>query len=215
MTLTARAYDFADILDSAPEGIKILSLDCFDTLLWRNTNLPVDVFAELPLRGSPIEARIWGETRDITFIGHGKSDLDAVVDEVAALQGRTVVPDQFPDRGSFYREGGPAGAYDAMDIPGVFPLFTDPGDLIIFAGRTYHGVYPHGGNETRLSCAFAFRSGRRPHPTPWPLPESARRFIQSAPPAIRPLVEHYPSIVPGWKGSSDSTEPRSNNEPRP
>jgi ectoine hydroxylase-related dioxygenase (phytanoyl-CoA dioxygenase family) len=107
------------------------------------------------------------------------------------------------DRGSFYREGGPPGAYDAMDIPGVLPLFTDPGDLIIFAGRTYHGVYPHGGDETRLSCAFAFRSGRRPHPTAWPLPESARRFIAAAPPSIRPLVEHYPGIVPGWKGGAE------------
>ncbi|MDY6983093.1 MAG: M28 family metallopeptidase [Pseudomonadota bacterium] len=46
---------------------------------------------------------IWGETRDLTYIGYGKSDLDAIVEEVAALQGRTVVPDQFPDRGSFYR----------------------------------------------------------------------------------------------------------------
>jgi Zn-dependent M28 family amino/carboxypeptidase len=46
---------------------------------------------------------IWGRTRDLTYIGYGKSDLDVVVQEVAALQGRVVVPDQFPDRGSFYR----------------------------------------------------------------------------------------------------------------
>jgi Zn-dependent M28 family amino/carboxypeptidase len=46
---------------------------------------------------------IWGETRDLTYIGYGKSNIDIVVDEVAALQGRVVVPDQFPDRGSFYR----------------------------------------------------------------------------------------------------------------
>jgi Zn-dependent M28 family amino/carboxypeptidase len=46
---------------------------------------------------------IWGETRDLTYIGYGKSDLDGVVEEAAALQGRVVVPDQFPDRGSFYR----------------------------------------------------------------------------------------------------------------
>jgi Zn-dependent M28 family amino/carboxypeptidase len=46
---------------------------------------------------------IWGETRDITFIGFGKSSLDAVALEVAAYQGRTVVGDQFPDRGYYYR----------------------------------------------------------------------------------------------------------------
>jgi Zn-dependent M28 family amino/carboxypeptidase len=46
---------------------------------------------------------IWGPTRDLTYIGYGKSDLDRVVNEVAALQGRVVLADQFPDRGSFYR----------------------------------------------------------------------------------------------------------------
>lgn len=46
---------------------------------------------------------IWGKTRDVTYVGKGKSSLDAVIDAVAAVQGRTVKPDQFPDRGSFYR----------------------------------------------------------------------------------------------------------------
>ena len=46
---------------------------------------------------------IWGETRDITFIGFGKSSLDAVALEVAARQGRTVKGDQLPDRGFYYR----------------------------------------------------------------------------------------------------------------
>lgn len=46
---------------------------------------------------------IWGRTRDVTFIGLGKSSLDEVVRGVAAEQGRVVNPDQFPDRGSFYR----------------------------------------------------------------------------------------------------------------
>ncbi|MFI5179974.1 MAG: M28 family peptidase [Thermoanaerobaculia bacterium] len=48
-------------------------------------------------------ASIWGATRDLPQIGIGKSSLDAVAREVAASQGRVVVPDQFPDRGSFYR----------------------------------------------------------------------------------------------------------------
>jgi Zn-dependent M28 family amino/carboxypeptidase len=46
---------------------------------------------------------IWGATRDITFIGLGKSSLDAVAMDVAAYQGRTLKGDQFPDRGSYYR----------------------------------------------------------------------------------------------------------------
>jgi Zn-dependent M28 family amino/carboxypeptidase len=46
---------------------------------------------------------IWGETTDIGYIGYGKSSLDEVVEHYAALQGRTVEPEQFPDRGFFYR----------------------------------------------------------------------------------------------------------------
>lgn len=48
-------------------------------------------------------ANIWGRTRDITYIGYGKSSLDNIVDAVAARQGRTVIPDQLSDRGYFYR----------------------------------------------------------------------------------------------------------------
>jgi len=46
---------------------------------------------------------IWGRTRDISFIGFGKSSLDDIVERVAGFQGRTVRGDQFPDRGYFYR----------------------------------------------------------------------------------------------------------------
>lgn len=46
---------------------------------------------------------IWGRTRDVTYIGKGKSSLDPIVERVAASQGRVVKPDQFPDRGYYYR----------------------------------------------------------------------------------------------------------------
>lgn len=46
---------------------------------------------------------IWGRTKDVTYIGKGKSSLDAVVAEIATRQGRVVKPDQFPDRGFYYR----------------------------------------------------------------------------------------------------------------
>jgi Zn-dependent M28 family amino/carboxypeptidase len=48
-------------------------------------------------------ANIWGRTRDIALVGYGKSSLDAVVEELAGRQGRTVKPEQFPDKGYFYR----------------------------------------------------------------------------------------------------------------
>jgi Zn-dependent M28 family amino/carboxypeptidase len=46
---------------------------------------------------------IFGRTKDVTMIGLGKSDLDDWVLGLAALQGRTVKPDQYPDKGFFYR----------------------------------------------------------------------------------------------------------------
>jgi Zn-dependent M28 family amino/carboxypeptidase len=64
---------------------------------------------------------IWGRTKDLTMIGLGKSDLDNWIVGLTGLQGRRVVPDQFPDRGFFYRSdqfalariGVPAAYFDA------------------------------------------------------------------------------------------------------
>ena len=44
-----------------------------------------------------------GRTKDVGFIGRGKSSLDAVLDDAAATQSRVVKGDPYPDRGSFYR----------------------------------------------------------------------------------------------------------------
>jgi len=46
---------------------------------------------------------IWGHTHDVTFIGLGKSSIDNLVELIAGEQGRVVKPDQFADRGYFYR----------------------------------------------------------------------------------------------------------------
>jgi FMN phosphatase YigB (HAD superfamily) len=47
MAISIEADALATVLDRAPPGVKILSLDCFDTLIWRNTHAPRDVFADL------------------------------------------------------------------------------------------------------------------------------------------------------------------------
>ena len=44
-----------------------------------------------------------GRTKDLTFIGYGKSSLDGLVKGLLTKQDRVLVPDQFPDRGYFYR----------------------------------------------------------------------------------------------------------------
>ena len=47
-TETILPHELPHALDRAGEGLKILSLDCFDTLLWRDCYEPGDVFAALP-----------------------------------------------------------------------------------------------------------------------------------------------------------------------
>jgi Zn-dependent M28 family amino/carboxypeptidase len=44
-----------------------------------------------------------GRTRDLTAIGLGKSSLDAIARSIVEHQGRTLLADQFPDRGYYYR----------------------------------------------------------------------------------------------------------------
>lgn len=59
-----------------------------------------------------------GRTLDIQVVGHGKSSLDAVIGEVAALQNRKVVPDQFIDRGYFYRSD--QFSLAKIGVPGLY-----------------------------------------------------------------------------------------------
>lgn len=59
MEQTITAAGLAGLLDNAPESVRILSLDCFDTLIWRNCQAPVDVFADC---GGPWQ-RVRAESR--------------------------------------------------------------------------------------------------------------------------------------------------------
>jgi FMN phosphatase YigB (HAD superfamily) len=77
MQATIRAYEIETLLDRAPAGIEILSLDCFDTLIWRNTHAPTDVFADLPLAGGGAEPRGWAESnaRKSAFTKNGAKEI--------------------------------------------------------------------------------------------------------------------------------------------
>ena len=46
---------------------------------------------------------ILGPTHDVTFVGLGKSSIDQILELIANEQGREVKPDQFADKGYFYR----------------------------------------------------------------------------------------------------------------
>ena len=60
MTATILPHELHRALEQAPEGVKVLSLDCFDTLLWRDCHAPTDVFADLD--AVTIGQRVIGET---------------------------------------------------------------------------------------------------------------------------------------------------------
>ena len=53
-------HQLPDVLDWF-SGLKVLSLDCFDTLLWRDCHAPTDLFATLPAI-NPFQ-RVHGEGR--------------------------------------------------------------------------------------------------------------------------------------------------------
>ena len=59
-----------------------------------------------------------GRSHDVNVIGMGKSSLDAIVQRVAQSQKRYVVPDQFPDRGYYYRSD--QFSLAKIGVPGVY-----------------------------------------------------------------------------------------------
>jgi len=63
-------------------------------------------------------ANIWGATRDVVFIGKGKSTLDAVAEQVAAYQGRVLVGDTAGELGRFYRSD--QFSLARIGVPGIY-----------------------------------------------------------------------------------------------
>lgn len=61
---------------------------------------------------------IWGRTRDLTIIGYGKTNLDAIVNEIAEQQQRVVFPDQFPEQGYFYRSD--QFSFAKIGVPAIY-----------------------------------------------------------------------------------------------
>ncbi|MBP1994277.1 phytanoyl-CoA dioxygenase family protein [Paenibacillus eucommiae] len=102
---------------------------------------------------------------------------------------------------SFHRKDDNLPAYDKFDFEEMLPLYAEAGDLVIFAERTFHGVFPHHGDETRLSCAITFRPGSTGFSPCWQPSESTKRFIASCPPEVQPMVKHYTGHSFSWKSN--------------
>jgi len=80
------------------------------------------IAADINIDGS----NIFGRTRDATLISLGKSSLDAIAESVARSQRRTLKPDQFPDRGYYYRSD--QFSFARIGVPALF--FDDGTDFI-------------------------------------------------------------------------------------
>ena len=104
------------------------------------------------------------------------------------------------DRRSFYPEGEEERPYAGFDIPGLVPLFTQGGDMIVFAHRTYHGAFPNRTEETRLSCAIGFRDRGHRIDVPWEIPQSGRWFLENLPDHLKVYTDGYTSIDMDWRG---------------
>lgn len=95
MKISVSAQQIPSLLDQAPKGVKILSLDCFDTLLWRNVQAPSDIFVELGLEGGSIEPRAFAERNarkaQMLHTGRNEVSIEAIharmlpSDDMAAL----------------------------------------------------------------------------------------------------------------------------------
>lgn len=73
-----------------------------------------------------------GPTREITITGYGLSELDAVLEDVAAAQGRRVDPDPEPEKGYYYRSD-----HFELAKKGVPMIYPAPGIDHIEGGVEY------------------------------------------------------------------------------
>jgi Zn-dependent M28 family amino/carboxypeptidase len=75
---------------------------------------PAKIAANLNYDGGNLH----GPTNDIIYVGFGKTSIDELVIEYAAEQGRVVKPDQFADRGYFYRSD--QFSFAKIGVPAVY-----------------------------------------------------------------------------------------------
>lgn len=85
MKITATATELAGLLDRAPDGLRVLSLDCFDTLLWRNGQAPEDVFADLAIPGGAGWMRKRAESRARRSARFERNGIEVSIEDIYAV----------------------------------------------------------------------------------------------------------------------------------
>jgi ectoine hydroxylase-related dioxygenase (phytanoyl-CoA dioxygenase family) len=95
---------------------------------------------------------------------------------------------------NFNRIGDPADKpYSGFEMPGMLPLITEPGDMLLFTRKTYHGAAANREEHTRLSCAVGFRPRAARIDAPWEWPESAHELQRCLPPRLK-LIQIFHQI---------------------
>ena len=95
----------------------------------------------------------------------------------------------------------------SFDVDGCVPLVTNPGDLIIFAPRTFHGAFPvpRGFNDVRHSANFGLRqqpfmtgaSADCPLLAPWARSLQAAQLEDALPDHLKRFARLYPGSPAG------------------
>jgi Zn-dependent M28 family amino/carboxypeptidase len=73
---------------------------------------------------------ISGPARDVTVVGGGKSELDAILAEVLGIEGRTATPDPVPEKGYYYRSD-----HFSLAKRGVPMFYVDGGEDLVVGGK--------------------------------------------------------------------------------
>jgi len=83
MTESLLPHQMPGALEYAPDTIKVLSLDCFDTLLWRDCYAPTDLFAALPdvSTGQRVVAETRARKAQGTLKRRTEVGIDAIYDQ--------------------------------------------------------------------------------------------------------------------------------------
>lgn len=82
MKETVAAWEIDTLLDTVDDNIEILSLDCFDTLIWRNVNRPTDVFHDLDIPNCNMELRVLAEKRARKALILETNKNDVTIDDI-------------------------------------------------------------------------------------------------------------------------------------
>jgi hypothetical protein len=172
----------------------------------------------------------FGRTSDVINFGAGRSDLDDLVGEAAAVQGRTVVPDPYPTEGLYFRMDHIEFAH--VGIPAITPamgmnvvgkpLGFGRARLEEYLQRDYHQVsdevgsdWDYGGavQDAQMDFLIALRAADAERRPQWkPGAEFKSRGAQ--PPASAPTTRNgsAPDATAGGSGVSGSSWDRSSSQ---